>query len=253
MVFSLVAFQGHTDEEGEYLNQAAVPDEIATVQGNYLYVPADVPNLIGAYGACGGTVEGGAYLKSPSLRALAYYDLQPTQEAIKPSGSESVRIHPTMPIPLTPGEGLEAMILSNPGAAEYHTLVAFLADAAIAPVTGVIHPVKFSTAITETVGKWSNGAIIFSQSLPVGKYQIVGAVMWGTSGVAFRFVLKGYGHRPGFICHSSEGNRGADVQRYGQMGVWGEFDSNVPPSVDWLAMATSGSAQTGIMDLIKVA
>jgi len=253
MSFSIVAFQESEDEAGAYANKAAIADEICTTSGDYLYVPADVAKLIGAYAACGGTIEGAAYLKSPSLRALAYYDIYPCQEGTQPSGDESVLIHPDLPIDLTPGEGLEAMVKSNPASAEVHSVVVFLADGAIAPVTGVIHPVKFTTAITETVGVWKNGAITFSQTLPVGRYQIVGAAMWGTSGVAFRFVLKGDGHRPGFICHGTEGNRGNKYQRHGRMGVWGEFDSSVPPSVDWLAMATSGSAQTGVMDLIKIA
>ncbi len=253
MVFSLVAFQESEDEAGAYANKAAVPDEIATTSGDFIYVPADVSQLLGAYAACGGTIEGAAYLKSPSLRALAYYDIQPSQEGIQPSGSESVRIHPELPIPLTVNEGLEAMVKSNPGSTEVHSVVVFLGSGPTAPVGGVIHPVKFTTAITETVGAWKNGAITFSQTLPVGRYQIVGSAMWGTSGVAFRYVLKGFGHRPGFICHGTEGNAGDPHQRYGAMGVWGEFDSSTPPTVDWLAMATSGSAQTGIMDLIKIA
>ena len=252
MPFSIVAFQESQDEGGSYANKAAVADEICTTSGDYLYVPADVSKLIGAYAACGGTTEGAAYLKSPSLRALAYYDIYPCQEGIKPSGDESLLIHPDLPVDLVPGEGLEAMVKSNPASEEVHSVVVFLSDGPQLPVTGVIHPVRFTTAITETVGAWKNGAITLGQTLPVGRYQIVGAAMWGTSGVAFRFVLKGDGHRPGFICHSSEGNHGSSYQRHGRMGVWGEFDSLVPPSVDWLADATSGSAQTGVMDLIRV-
>ena len=58
--------------------------------------------------------------------------------------------------------------------------------------------------------------------------------------------------RPGFICHSTEGQKGSDLQRNGGLGTWFEFDSKVPPQIEWLAMATAGAAQSGVLDLIKV-
>jgi len=252
MPFSIVAWSQSEDEEGAYLAKTAVPDEIAITSGDILYVPAETPVLLGAYAAIGGTVEGSAYLQSPSLRATALFDIQPTQEGIKPSGDESLRLQPTSPIPLVGGEGLEAFVLSNPGAAEVHTVVAWLADAAIAPITGTIFHVKFTAAITETVSVWTSGAITLRQTLPVGRYAVVGAAMWGTSGVAFRFLPKGYANRPGFITHGTEGNHGSDLQRNGGLGTWFEFDSKVPPQIEWLAMATAGASQAGILDLIKV-
>jgi len=253
MPFQIVAWSESEDEAGAYAAKAAVPDEIATIAGDILYVPAETPILLGAYAAVGGTIEGAAYLQSPSLRATALFDIAPTEEAIKPVGGDALRLQPQSPLALVGGEGLEAFVLSNPAAAEVHTVVAWLADAAIAPITGPIFHVKFTTAITETVSVWTTGAITFRQTLPVGKYQCVGAAMWGTSGIAFRFIAKGYGHRPGFICHATEGYRGSDLQRNGGLGVWFDFDIKVPPQIEWLASATAGTAQAGIMDLIKVA
>jgi len=252
MPFSIVAWSESEDEAGLYKARKAVPDEIAITTDDIIYVPAETPILLGAYAAIGGTVEGAAYLQSPSLRATALFDIQPTQEGIKPSGDESLRLQPTSPIPLIGGEGVEAFVLSNPGADEVHTVVAWLADGPIAPITGTIFHVKFTAAITETVSVWVSGAITLRQTLPVGRYAVVGAAMWGTSGIAFRFLPKGYANRPGFITHSSEGNSGSDLQRNGGLGTWFEFDSKVPPQIEWLAMATAGVAQSGVLDLIKV-
>jgi len=253
MPFQIVAWSESQNEAGAYTSVTAVPDEVATTSGDILYVPAETPYLLGAYAAVGGAQEGAAYLQSPSLRATALFDIQPSQEGIKPSGDESLRLQPTSPIPLAGGEGLEAYVKQTPGGNEVHTVVAWLADAAISPVTGVIYHCKFTASLTETVSVWTSGAITFRQTLPVGRYQCVGAAAWGTSGVAFRFIAKGYGNRPGFICHGTEGNKGSDLQRNGGLGVWFEFDSRVPPQIEWLASATSGTSQAGIMDLIKVA
>lgn len=253
MPYSLVAWSQSEDEAGVYAVKDAVADPIVTVSGDIIYVPEKLTKLLGAYAAVGGTVEGGAYLISPSLRRFGRYELIPVQEGIKPSGDESVRIHPDLPVGLDPYEGLEAYVKSNPGSAEVHTVVAFLGEAALAPVKGEIIQVGFTTAITETVSVWTNGAITMRVTLPVGVYAIIGAAMWGTSGVAFRFNFVDLPQRPGFICNSSEGNHGNPFQRHGHMGEWGRFHSLTPPSVDWLAAATSGSAQGGILDLLKVA
>lgn len=255
MPFQIHAFSESEDEAGAYAAKAAISDPLVTTSGDLLYIPPGMNFLLGAYAALGGTTEGAAYLQSPSLKRMLLYDIQPTEEGIGPSGDESVLIHPEYPIELDEFEGLEAYVKSNPGSAEVHTVVPFLATGAISPLAAGqrIYTVLFTTSITETASTWKNGAITFRQTLPVGRYQIVGAAMWGTSGVAFRFTIPGVAHRPGFICHGSEGNHGSPPQRRGGMGVWAEFHSLTPPSVDWLANATSGSSQTGVMDLIKVA
>lgn len=251
MSYSLVAYSESEDEAGLYSLKTAVADTIVTVSGTVIYVPAKYSKLLGAYAAVGGTIEGGAYLISPSLRRMGRFEIVPTQEGIQPSGDESVRLQPDAPISLDPGEGLEAYVKSNPGSAEVHTVVAFLGDAAITKVKNEIFHVGFTTAITETVSVWKNGAITLRETLPVGEYDVVGAAAWGTSGVAFRIVFVDLPHRPGFICHSSEGYHGSPWQRNGEMGIWGRFHSLTPPTIDWLACATSGSAQGGVLDLIR--
>jgi len=252
MSFNVVAFQESQDEAGVYSAEAAVADTIARTSGDQLFIPPETPSLFGAYAATGGTVEGAAYLSAPSLLRVSRYDIYPCQEGIKPSGDESIRLHPLSPLVLAKYEPTECRLKSDPAAAEVHTVLMFLAEGPLAPVTGEIHPVKFTAAITETVGAWKAGDISFDTTLPVGKYRCVGAMIWGTSGVAFRFIPKGFAVRPGFISSSSEGNHGNPLQRYGGLGVWFEFDSLAPPQLEWLAVATSGTAQTGVMDLLKV-
>ncbi len=250
MVYHVVAWAKSQDEASAYLSQNGVPDETVTVSGTIVYVPAFAPKLIGAYQAMGSTGIAG-YLQSPSLRATALFDIYPVELALKPTGSEAVELQPDSPINLTPGEGLEAFGKSTTVAAAQHTTVAFLADAAIAPVSGEIFSVLFSAAITETIGVWKNGDITFRQTLPVGNYSVVGAQMSGTSGIAFRFLPKGAINRPGAICVGTVAYKGNPVFRNGGMGKWFDFNTATPPSVDWLASATSGAAQTGVMDLIK--
>ncbi len=252
MSFEVVGWSEEDNEAGAYEAKLAVPDPLVTTSLDLLYVPMKYNQLIGAYAACGGTEEGAAYLQSPSLRRVALLDIVPTQEGILPNGDESVRLFPDNPILLDGGEGLELFVNSTPGANEVHSGIVWLADAPITPVKGKIFQVLFTTTITEKVSEWVNGAITFRQTLPVGVYQIVGAAMWGTSGVAFRFNLIGVAHRPGFTTWTSEAHHGNFYQRDGKLGVWAEFHSLTPPSIDWLACATAGIAQTGVMDVIRL-
>ena len=251
-MFTTIAYSESLDPEAAYVNHAGVPDPHVAVNGDYIYIPDFASMLIGCWVGADNTVAPGAYLQSPSLLAAAPYHIDPIDVAIAPVNHDAVHLHPENPFALKAMEGMEALIQCNPGAATVQALVAFLADGPLSKVTGEIIKLRFTAAITETVSVWSNGAITLSDNLPVGKYAIVGAKMYGTSGVAFRFVLPGEAHRPGMICAATENNQVHPLSRNGGLGVWGEFDSRVLPTIDWLAVATAGMAQVGVMDLIKV-
>jgi len=254
MPFQLHAYSESQDEAGAYAAEAAVADQLVTISGDTLYIPPRMNRLIGVAGFPGSTVENSLYLDSPSLKRRALLDVYPLTEGIAATTGQLIQLHPQHPIELDEHEGMECYILSNPAAAEVHSCVIFLADGSIAPLAaGVrIFRVKFTTGITETASAWTNGAITWRQTLPVGRYQVVGAAMWGTSPIAFRLQIPGVAHRPGFVCWSTEGQPGHPLQVMGGLGVWAEFHSLTPPSVDWLASATSGNSQAGFMDLIKI-
>jgi len=252
MAFNVVAFQESIDPGGAYVNITAVADPVTTTTGDIIYVPPATPYLFGAQAFLDATTAITAYLQSPSLRRVANYDIAPVVGALYPSASDIVALRPSSPIKLDENEGLEALINSNPSSAAVQSVVALLSDGAITSVDGEIFSVYFTTAITETVGAWTNGEITFAQTLPIGDYQLVGAAMFGTSGVAFRFNGVGKAERPGFLCNNAMTDRQHPLQRKGGLGVWLEFNSMTPPSIDWLAHATSGTSQTGIMDLIRL-
>lgn len=99
---------------------------------------------------------------------------------------------------------------------------------------------------------WTNGPITFDDSLPVGHYQVVGFRAESAGLVAARLVFKGYGWRPACLGNVSPQQFGSDVFRNGNMGVWGEFDSINPPTVDFLSNSAD-TAEYGILDLLKTA
>ncbi len=252
-MFTLVAWSKSQAGTTTYQNIAAVPDNHLTVKDNYVYISA-LNKLLGVYVA-GGAEAMAAYLASPSLRRLAYYDIALIPAANEPTADEGIELFPENPLPLASGEGLEVLLKSSATASVVMSVVAFLGDAAIVPVGGEISTflATVGTASANTVAsKWSSAAITFRQTLPVGRYQVVGAKLITADGVAFRFIPVGESHRPGGITSSLPGSKAPAIQRFGKMGVWFEFDSQTPPSIEILSNAAISADLTMYIDMIKI-
>lgn len=250
-MFHLIGWQESQDEGGVLLNEAACTDSSVTVQGDVIYVPEGL-NKLGAEYVYGGSLATAARLRSPSMRAKVEQQIVPIDLSITPGKEALFRPHFDNLIELTPGEGLEGLLNANPAAAEVHTILAWLFDAAPAPVQGEIMSVGVTATITSVVGAWVNGALTFDQTLPRGRYAVVGASFWEADLLAFRFRPVGQATQPGGIGVASIGTADRSLFRYGQMGVWFEFDSLTPPTLEILNAAAAAQSVAGIIDLIKV-
>lgn len=250
-MFTLVGWQESVDPDDVLVNVAACADQHVAVSGDRIYVP-ELNKLIAEYAA----QASGAYaaqLQCPSLRRNALLDIAVIQQGLSPSGAESFYPHFDCPISLDVNEGLEAFIKKPADGAAVATILAWLADGALTSVVGEIFTVRVTATITSILGQWVNGALTFSQTLPVGRYAIVGASMMESGGdlIAFRFVVAGYGWRAGGLATNNYGANSHRLQRYGGMGVWCEFDSTTPPTLDILAAAAAEQTIVGYIDLIK--
>ncbi len=249
-MFTTIAFSESQDPAASYTSVNAVPDQHVTVNGDVIYVPNTFTNVIGVAAFMGATVPGNPYLDSPSLRRVCNLDISPVVAGIIPTGDAGIMYRIENPLMLESGEGLKLMDNSNPAAAEYHTGIVLLADGSIKAVTGSIFTLRATASITGVNGNWANGALTFSQVLPVGYYQVVGASVIAANAVGFRFVPVGSVHRPGGICIDSINDDTVFEQRMGRMGTWFEFHSNTPPTLDILAVDAC-TAQTVYLDLIR--
>jgi hypothetical protein len=248
---NIIAWSQSIDEGGQLVNLDAVPEQITNTEGKFIYVPPSSPNLIG-FGALLGPTGLRARIVSPSIRALFPIDISPVGLTLSNLDKRVHHLFPDSPIPLMPNEGLEALSLADPTASEQHTIVALLAPGTLTPVKGSIFTIRATASINAQVGKWTNGEITLGQTLPSGRYQLVGARVEGTNLVAFRFILSGATHRPGFFAVSGSGDADNPFARRGGLGVWGEFDHFTPPVLEVLASGTNTS-QVVYLDLIKIA
>jgi len=249
-MFTTVAYYQDVNCAAAYTAINACADQHIRVSGKHIYM-SDLNQIIGVYASGGGTTLG-AYLDAPSLRRVVLFDIAPVQAGVTPSGDESFRMFPTTPLALMKNEGLDFYIKATDGSASHKFGIVWLADGPVVPVGGEIFTLQGDVTATGVAGTWVNGTISLRQTLPVGRYAVVGAACIGESLVAFRFVPVGALNRPGGLGSANLGAKGLDQQRYGGLGTWFEFDAITPPTIDILSNSTT-SSHSVYLDLIKVA
>jgi hypothetical protein len=226
---------------------AAVPDPHVRVNAtNDFYIPADFHFLWGAT-AIGPTLTR-AQLSSPSLRRTFLHEIAPLDVgAALPASPRKIFLNTDGPLPLDAGEALDANITNT--ASDRETVLAWLAPGPSKIDTRPTFTIRATATPTAVAGQWTNGALVFDQTLPSGSYDLVGARFRSTNLIAFRFVFVGGTYRPGAIGYAATTSLDYDFFRQGNLGVWGSFRHNAPPTVDFLANAADASF-TGELDLV---
>jgi len=249
-MFHLVGFSESQDEGGVMTRMTAIPDQSIRAIGDTITI-GELNQLIGEF-ACLGSTGDEARLISPSLRRVNPLSITPVEQALNPQPDPASMFHPDSPIPLMTNEALEAENNADPAAAEQHTILAWLADGVQAAVSGHIYTVNCTCTLAKVAGLWVFSELTFPDSLPVGRYSVVGARAEVSNGIAFRFVPVGAAHRPGSICVGLPNGRDLHSARYGRLGRWFDFDVVQPPGIEILSSAAGASATYDIfIDLLE--
>lgn len=226
-----------------------IPDPTVQVNGNDILVPTGMTNVCfasAAINSAAATLR--AQLRSPSLLALVPFDISPIANGL---------VWPTLwlgqalwaaPLQLVATEPLDA--LAQNSISVVNRVFVHFCDGPLKPVTGKIYSVRFTSASSLVTASWVNSSLTFSTILPAGNYQVVGMRLWSANGVYARFVFKGSIWRPGVPMQTAEANQDWSTFRWGNAGVFDQFNNITPPSID--VMGVTDTAQTGSMDFIKV-
>jgi len=242
---------------------AALADQHVTVSGDDLTVP-ELNHVIGVLAFSANLRQ--AQLVSPSLRRMWLYDLfpllqqaaLPSEQAVNEGGTATYDIPQgvgfndlhDVPLELDVAEKLN-FYCDNNNNLERTTGLVWLADGVQAPRKGAVFTIKATSSTTLTAYEWTNGTLSFTQTLPAGRYAVVGMAYKSDNAIAARLVFVGGTWRPGCIGQASYEARRPSLFRYGNLGVWGEFEFDQPPTVDFLAAAADTSEEVWL-DLIQV-
>ncbi len=249
-MFHLGAFEQSIDPAGALVAINAVREEQFTINGVDYRVRKGYENVVGLAASMNDASAARAQLQSPSLRTLSNVDIEPFVAALLFGSPPSINIFPTMPMQLVTDEAVNFAVQSDPVAAQIHRGFVFFADGPLAPVTGKFFTIRATSAIALITGTWVNGNLVFGTVLPTGRYQVIGFRARGTNLVAARLVFPEQVPRPGSIAVNTVAGLDHPMMRGGDMGVWGEFDNTVPPTVDCLG--TVDAAQVYMLDLVKI-
>lgn len=222
-----------------------INDTQVSTAGNDLTVP-ELNNIVAAL--IFGNAPTQAQLQSPSLRRVFLEDIgQAIATEVTTPAQDAIVDRRDNPIPLVVSEKLNV--------ATIHTLdgwaLLWLADGPIAPVSGDIRTIRATTGHTTVADIWENVALTLAQTLPAGRYDIVGVRAIGTNLNAARLVLVGESWRPGVPAGADINAIRNDFFRRGRFGSFGEFEFDSPPSIDLLGTGVTAAEQI-YLDLIQV-
>jgi hypothetical protein len=223
-----------------------VADQSVRVVTNDIYVPNDMRYLWGGF-AVGPTITR-AQLSSPTLRRTFLFEIAPLDfGAALPASPAKIFLLDDSPIALDGGEALDANITNT--ASDRETVLAFLAPGLSKPDQRAFFTLRVTGAGTAVAGAWTLVTLTFDQTLPAGRYAVLGARFRSTNLIAFRLVFVGGKYRPGAPGFAATTSLDFQKFRGGNLGVWGEFAHNAPPTVEVLANAADASF-TGELDLV---
>lgn len=228
----------------------AIADPHVRVSVNDIYVP--IWNKLMAAIALGQNISE-CRLQSPSLRRLANQRIAPVLASVSPTNvnvNSWLHDFKESPRTLDMAEALNAFCI-NGGVTDEFVLV-WLMDKLESLPAGELFTVQATASVTGIVGQWVNAAITFTQTLPAGRYAIVGMRAEDTSLLAARLVYPDIGARPGCYASYDTGIDNINLFRYGKLGSWGEFEHDAPPTVDFLAQTAGAITPEVIFDLVQV-
>jgi len=254
-VFTLAAWSQTVDPAGAFVALNAVVDQhlvVLTVSG------IEVPSLNQVIALAAGvetTVAQQARLTAPSRRILALQRIAPTQGNAAgpslPADPQHVVDLLDVPIPMVVGETAQIEILSDPAAAQVQWGLVWFADGPVAELKVPTFTIRATGATVLAANAWVLVPLVFSETLPRGRYQLVGLRAQSANMVAARAVFPGGPWRPGVLGTNTDRHLENRMFRWGNMGVFGEFEDTAPPQVECLA-AAADAAEVFYLDLIQI-
>ena len=262
MAFTLIGF--HEKVSAPSLTKiTALDDQHIRVSGDDIVVP-ELNKIIGALFMSPNMKAG--ELSSPSLRRMWLEDMLPflqsdalpTTQAVDEGGTATYNIPRNdyfadftgNPLVLEQSEKLNALVNNN-GNDEENVVLVWLSDGKNAPIKGDIHRIKATVSETLEPYKWSNGALTFEQTLPAGKYAVVGMKAKSDTLIAARLVFVGESWRAGVLGQKAYSDDRPVIFEKGNLGSFGQFEFDQPPTVDFLASGADTSEEIWL-DLVQV-
>lgn len=249
MGYHVLAFTGSNAANQTNLDTPGVYDGFAPLQNNH-YIYPENSRVVLAYANGLGLAR--ARINTPYNRQVSLPYITPINAAAAvPNLPPLARFgHGGPYIPKLDEIGIDATTDATAGP-NRDTIGLFLHDGDFSVGGGNIVTIRGAAAIVSTTLVWSAGTITFDQTLPYGRYEIIGMDCIGANLVFARLLFAEGGKRPGVLARTALTLAPFWDFREGNMGVLGQFDSTAPPSLEVWSIG-AGSTQEVYLDVRKI-
>lgn len=149
-------------------------------------------------------------------------------------------------------EALNIQTTNTAGAPERHQGFLWLCPRYDPAPPGVLTTVRLTSTVTGSANQWDSGVMTPTETLPFGRYAVVGMRVVGANIMAGRLIPTDGGIRPGVLASVSASNDDRSYWRGGAFGKFLEFEQTSLPQVE-LYKTAAGTTQEVFLDIIKLA
>lgn len=238
---------------------AALADTLSPVfvrdaNADLIRVDPKLRYIAGIHAHVDATVQPRCRLNAPSLKTrfngrttLEVPVLSSVAEPLSPPAFNDWR---AKPVELDASDLLGFDTINDPAAAADQFIVVFFSDGPVQPVdtTGGFWARYITTAAAATANVWNSRSLTPDETLRPGTYEVLGMRAISTTCIAARLVFPlGGNYRPGVLGCDARADILAPAMLPGQMGSFGIFAHDAPPTAEFLLDAADNEVQ--VVDL----
>jgi hypothetical protein len=249
---NLIAFSSSIVNGSVYAQVLGAPDQSMPMDSANRFIMPGPWQMLAAHAAQANLTA--ARVNSPSLRGMFVPEIYPGRVAATPGNTNGpITFHGRGPR-LVQNEGVEVDISAGGAAAAQAFCALWVAPSIVPAPQGAVYTMPATATITAALGVWAFGTLAFSQTLPAGRYAVVGLGVVAANTMYARLVYPGVSNfRPGVVVQGTYGDQPIDDYfRYGRMGSFGEFESTALPQLEVFGTGAGAAAPTAYLDLVKV-
>lgn len=227
---------------------AAVNDQVLVVQNNHFLLPRDM-QLIAAYG--GSATLKRMRLVAPSLYAPINPKLWPINKVLLPPQNPNIVDYIDTPLRLHGREEVAIQATANPGTTEPFYAALFLTDGLQPAPVGDYMSIRGTGTTTLVQGVWTDVPITWEDTLPSGRYAVVGGSANSTTGILYRLIFDDTNMRPGGVMGATPDLRPYLPWEKGGLGQWGTFVTTAFPRVQMMSNA-GDTVEEIFLDVVRL-
>ena len=225
-----------------------IQDAVVRINNSHFVFGKDT-SLFWAYGASADLDR--ARITLPSFRNVGLPWIYPLNQAALAISNPNMVDRRSSPLRIPANEEFGILATQTNAGAQQVTFVASIGSRNPTLPSGMVYAIRGTSTTAAATRAWSQVVTTWSDTLPNGRYQIVGLEHVSANGIAARLMLENEIMRPGALSRPLLASRLAEPCALGSQGVLGEFDQNQMPILEVLCNAAD-AVHTFYLGCVKV-